>query len=180
MRDAIARRLADIGLSLHPEKTKIVYCKDSRRRRHFPVSFTFCGYAFRPRKAYNKAKKVAFTSFLPAVDPGKLASMSRQVASWRIHRRKNLTLDDLATGDQPRVAGLARILHRVLPERRETTLPAHRPPSGALGEVEVQAAGAQRQTGTNVASKGPITDAGAVRALEVLSLRLASWAARAV
>jgi RNA-directed DNA polymerase len=97
VRDAVARRLADVGLELHPDKTRIVYCKDSNRRgTHEHVSFTFCGYTFRPRKAYNKTRKRAFTSFLPAVDPGKLTDMSRRVASWQLQRRVNLTLADLA------------------------------------------------------------------------------------
>ena len=92
VRDAVARRLAEVGLELHPDKTRIVYCKDSNRRGTYEqVSFTFCGYTFRPRRAYNKRTGVAFTGFLPAVSPGKLTAMSRRVASWRIHRRKNLT-----------------------------------------------------------------------------------------
>ena len=41
---------------------------------------------------------MTFTSFLPAVSQEKLTAMSRRVASWRIHRRKNLALDDLAPG----------------------------------------------------------------------------------
>src|SRR5450759_5900649 len=50
VRDAIGRRLAEIGLELHPDKTRIVYCKDGMRRLEYEqVSFTFCGYAFRPR-----------------------------------------------------------------------------------------------------------------------------------
>ena len=106
VRESIGRRFADIGLSLHPEKTKIVYCKDSRRHRDHPVmSFTFCGYAFRPRKAFNKAEGRAFTRFLPAVDPGKLTDMSRKVASWKIHRRITLTLNDLARGVNPALRG---------------------------------------------------------------------------
>lgn len=53
--EAIGLRFADIGLTLHPDKTRIVYCKDDKRRRDYPtVSFTFCGYAFRPRKAFSK------------------------------------------------------------------------------------------------------------------------------
>jgi hypothetical protein len=72
------------------------------------------------------------------------------------------------SADQSAAAGLARILHRVLPERGGPTLPAHRPPSGALGAVEVQAAGAKRQAGTGVAARGPIPGARAVRALALL------------
>ena len=87
MREAIGRRFADIGLSLYPEKTKIVYCKDSRRQRDHPVmSFTFCGYAFRPRRAFNKAEGRAFTRVLAGGRSSrKLTDMSRKVASWKIH-----------------------------------------------------------------------------------------------
>lgn len=47
VREAIARRLVDVGLQLHPGKTRLVYCKDSRRRRTYEhISFTFCGYTF--------------------------------------------------------------------------------------------------------------------------------------
>jgi len=54
VRDAVGRRFASIGLTLHPDKTKIVFCQDGKRRRDFPVtSFTFCGYEFRPRRAFN-------------------------------------------------------------------------------------------------------------------------------
>ena len=106
VRDAVARRLADVGLDLHPDKTRIVYCKDSNRRRDYEeISFTFCGYMFRPRRAYNKRTGEVFTSFLPAVSPEKLTAMSRRVASWRIHRRTTLTLDDLAAPINLRLRG---------------------------------------------------------------------------
>lgn len=106
VRAAIGRRLADIGLSLHPDKTKIVYCKDEKRGRDYPVtSFTFCGYAFRPRKAFSKAKRKAFTGFLPAVAPDKVSGMSRKVTAWKMHRRTSLTLNDLAREANPVLRG---------------------------------------------------------------------------
>jgi RNA-directed DNA polymerase len=49
---SIAERLAECGLTMHPEKSKIVYCQDSNRTESFPnVQFTFLGFTFRPRKA---------------------------------------------------------------------------------------------------------------------------------
>jgi RNA-directed DNA polymerase len=106
VQDAIGRRLADIGLLMHPDKTRIVYCKDSRRRLDFEqVLFTFCGYTFRPRKAYNKVERKAFTSFLPAVSPDKLTDMSRKAVAWRLHRRTTSTLDDLAREVNPVLRG---------------------------------------------------------------------------
>lgn len=106
VRDAIGRRLVEIGLELHPDKTKIVYCKDSRRRQEYElVSFTFCGYTFRPREAFDRGQKQSFTGFLPAVAPGKLADMSRKAASWRLHRHTTSTLEDLAEDVNPVLRG---------------------------------------------------------------------------
>ena len=45
---AIAERLGTLGLELHPDKTKIVYCKDANRRGNSEhTSFDFLGYSFR-------------------------------------------------------------------------------------------------------------------------------------
>ena len=49
---AITERMQEVGLRLHPDKTRIVYCKDGKRRGdHEHTSFTFLGYTFRARKA---------------------------------------------------------------------------------------------------------------------------------
>ncbi len=67
IRKAIAKRLLDCGLELHPEKTRIIYCKDDLRKgRHTDEKFDFLGYEFRPRKSINRNGKV-FTNFSPAV-----------------------------------------------------------------------------------------------------------------
>src|SRR5215468_1936031 len=48
---ALASRMANCKLTLHPEKTKIVYCKDANRRGDFPdIRFDFLGFQFRARK----------------------------------------------------------------------------------------------------------------------------------
>jgi len=50
MLSVIERRLARCKLQLHPEKTKIVYCKDAKRPGNYEhESFDFLGYSFRPR-----------------------------------------------------------------------------------------------------------------------------------
>jgi len=106
LRDAIGQRMAGVGLSLHPDKTRIVYCKDSNRRgSHEHTSFTFLGYTFRPRRARNKRRGVNFTSFQPAMSRDKLTEKSREVRQWRLHRRPNDTLGDLADAINPIVRG---------------------------------------------------------------------------
>jgi RNA-directed DNA polymerase len=102
---ALAERMEEVGLRLHPAKTRIVYCRDSRRRGSYEhTSFTFLGYTFRPRKARYPDGK-AFTSFLPAVSAEALKAMGKRLRSWRIHLRTRNDLDELAAWINPIVAG---------------------------------------------------------------------------
>jgi RNA-directed DNA polymerase len=102
---ALTERMKEVGLRLHPDKTKIVYCKDSRRRGSYEhTTFTFLGYTFRPRKARYPDGK-AFTSFLPAIGAEALKVMGRRVRSWRIHMRVRDDLAELAEWINPIVAG---------------------------------------------------------------------------
>jgi RNA-directed DNA polymerase len=96
VRDAIAARLAQVGLELHPDKTRLVYCKDADRRDdHEVTSFVFLGYEYRPRLAKNKHGK-HFVSFLPAVSREAMKAMGREIRSWHWARRSDKSLDDLA------------------------------------------------------------------------------------
>src|SRR3984893_19223529 len=66
---ALEGRMAEVGLRLHPDKTKIVYCRDQRRRGSYELtSFTFLGYTFRPRTARSGNGNL-FLTFAPAVSP---------------------------------------------------------------------------------------------------------------
>jgi len=96
VRDAMASRLAGLGMELHPGKTKIVYCKDRRRDGTFPcTAFTFLGYTFRTRGAKGGGGKV-FTSFLPAVSAAAKKDMGYEIRSWQIGRHTDLDMKALA------------------------------------------------------------------------------------
>lgn len=96
VRDAIAARLAQVGLELHPDKTRIIYCKDADRTGSFEhTKFTFLGYEFRPRLAKNRHGK-HFVSFLPAVSTDAMKTMGAEIRSWTLGCRSDKSLDDLA------------------------------------------------------------------------------------
>ena len=102
---SIARRLAECGLTLHPEKSKVVYCKDSHRTATYPqVHFTFLGFTFRPRKARGAQNRL-FTSFLPGASADAMKRMRRAVRGWRIHRQTSVTLAELAKQCNPAIRG---------------------------------------------------------------------------
>jgi len=101
----IAQRMQEVGLTLNPDKTRIVYCKDGRRRgEHEHTSFTFLGYAFRGRGARSRNGRI-FNGFLPAISPEALKAKSVELRRMRIHRRTDLSLDDLARWLNPIVSG---------------------------------------------------------------------------
>jgi hypothetical protein len=102
---ALEQRLAGLGLELHPDKTRIVYCKDDDRRGSFEhTSFTFLGYTFAPRGAKGRGGKPR-VSFLPAVSNQALARMGGQLRRWRLHAWTTRSLDELADRINPVVRG---------------------------------------------------------------------------
>jgi RNA-directed DNA polymerase len=102
---ALTDRMEQVGLRLHPDKTKIVYCKDDNRPGEFGcTSFTFLGYQFRPRTVRTK-HGVLFTAFAPGISPEALKVLSGEVRRWRLHQRTRHDLVDLAAWVNPIVRG---------------------------------------------------------------------------
>ena len=60
----VHHRMESVGLELHPQKTKIVYCRDHRRKGKYPkVKFDFLGYSFQPRTTFSKKKGKLFLGY---------------------------------------------------------------------------------------------------------------------
>ena len=103
---AIRRRLAECGLCVHPEKTKVVYCKDDRRPdEHEHTKFTFLGYEFRARQVRNSQAGLFFVGFTPAVSPQAKRQMRYTVRSWNLKSRVPLRIDEVARQINPVVRG---------------------------------------------------------------------------
>ena len=96
LKAALACRFAECGLELHPDKTRIIYCKDDDRRQDYPtISFDFLGYCFRPRRSKNRWGK-PFINFSPAVSNKAAKAIRQEVRSWNLPLRSDKALDDLA------------------------------------------------------------------------------------
>ncbi len=102
---AIDRRFADCGLVLHPEKTRVVYCKDTNRKGEAAViQFDFLGYRFRPRLTTWRGWLLA-ASYLPAVSPEALKAIGQTIRRWSLHTRSDKALADLARMVNPSIRG---------------------------------------------------------------------------
>lgn len=105
LKEELKDRFRRCGLELHPDKTRIVYCKDGKRREKYPdIQFTFLGYCFRPRCAVDR-KGEKFTSFLPAVSPRALIKMRERIRSWRLGDHAMLPLEDITRFINPILMG---------------------------------------------------------------------------
>lgn len=107
VKKALLERMKSCGLELHPEKTHIVYCKDSnRRQKGYPkMSFDFLGYTFRPRLAQNSQRGEWFTNWLPAVSSKSMRSMNEQMCNWAELKKTTNTLQDIAAAINPVLTG---------------------------------------------------------------------------
>jgi len=107
LRAAVAERLGALGLELHPEKTKIVFCKDANRRGSYEhTSFNFLGYTFRGRMA--KGRFGYFVSFQPAMSVDAQKAKGLQIRAWHLKRGSSMDLSGLAEEINPQVRGWIR------------------------------------------------------------------------
>lgn len=87
MLEAIRGRMQEIGLRLNSRKTKIVFCKDYRRKaKEEQVQFGFLGFSYQPRPAKSKFKDKSFTTFTPEISRGnktKIRNSIKQSVNWR-------------------------------------------------------------------------------------------------
>ena len=106
--EEIRERLSLCHLRLHPEKTKIVYCKDSNRGGNYKhVSFTFLGYDFKPRRCQNRNGKL-FLGFSPAMGKAKRKEKFAELRQMNLQNRTGHQLEDLAKALNPKVRGWIR------------------------------------------------------------------------
>jgi RNA-directed DNA polymerase len=102
---AIGSRMAQVGLEVHPDKTRIVYCKDSNRAgSHEHERFDFLGYTFRPRLAKSRSGAF-FVSFCPAVSDGAAKQIRQEIKRWRLHLWCDQSLNEVARDVNPIVRG---------------------------------------------------------------------------
>jgi len=105
VREGVTTRLKECGLEVHPEKTKLVYCKDANRQETHPIEkFDFLGYTFRPRAAVNR-KGECFCSFSPAISKKAVKKISDAIRKWYLHRRTAESIEDLAKMLNPKLRG---------------------------------------------------------------------------
>ena len=103
---ALQLRFKECGLELHPDKTKIIYCKDGKRNKKYPnVTFDFLGYGFRRRVVKNSKDNSLFLSFTAAASKASINAMRQKTRNQKFYRRTDLSLNDIANMFNPVLRG---------------------------------------------------------------------------
>ena len=103
---ALEKRFKECGLEMHPDKTKIVYCKDDNRKRKYPeTKFSFLGYDFVGRRIKQKEGNKVFFGFNPAVSKQALKSMRAETRGRAFRNRTDMSLEDIAKEYNPVIRG---------------------------------------------------------------------------
>jgi RNA-directed DNA polymerase len=111
----IGQRFQECNLTIHPEKSGIIYCKDKNRLEQFErVCFDFLGYTFRPRRCVDKQGMV-HPNFLPAISNSSKKAITKEIRSWHIQLKNDKSLEDIAEMFQAEVRGWVNYYGRFYP-----------------------------------------------------------------
>ncbi len=103
--ESLKTRMEEWKLELHPEKTRIVYCKDGKRKGEYPnTSFDFLGYTFRVRRCADKMGRI-FYGFNPAVSEQAKKSMKQRIRRMRLQTKSYLSIEELSRVIDPIIRG---------------------------------------------------------------------------
>ena len=103
---ALEARMKRCALELHPDKTKIVYCKDDNRKGSAEViQFDFLGFTFSMRTVRNRYNGTLFNGFGPAISLKAQQKIRNEIKSWKIYKRSDLSIFDISNFCNPKIRG---------------------------------------------------------------------------
>jgi group II intron reverse transcriptase/maturase len=92
---ALNDRMAEIGLELHPRKTRKVFVGRGASPIGVAREFTFLGYDFKQRTLIDRSGKL-FRRIAPGASKAAMKGMTRTIKGWRIHRSSAASAAELA------------------------------------------------------------------------------------
>lgn len=90
----LEERMGEVGLTLHPKKTQVVYV-GSFERNNVETSFTFLGYDFQQRVVRSR-KGELIRVCMPGASKKALKGIAEMIRSWKIPREISEEIEELA------------------------------------------------------------------------------------
>ncbi len=93
----IAERMNQCQLELHPLKTKIVYCRDYKRKEsHERVQFDFLGFSFQPRPTKDYQTGIIYNMFDLSISRGSQKRIVEEINRFKIQMWSESTIEQIA------------------------------------------------------------------------------------
>jgi group II intron reverse transcriptase/maturase len=100
------KRMKQCGLELHPEKTKLVYCRDYRRQGAFEnVKFDFLSYSFQPRTARSKKTRELFLGYDCAISTSSKKRIAEKMRELKVETLTHNSIVGVAQFLEPYIRG---------------------------------------------------------------------------
>ena len=103
----LRQRMQEYALELHPEKTKIVYCKNYlRNEKHEHESFVFLSYSFQSRTVRDKfGRNKRLLTFSPAICQMAKKHINKEIRTVFKDRMSDVSLEEFARRLRPKIIG---------------------------------------------------------------------------
>ena len=107
LKEVLTRRFEQCRLKLNAEKTKIVQCPTSTRKKveGSEASFDFLGYTFQCRKSWNRKQGQCFMNFLPAISKKSVKKLHEKMKEWKLHSHLDWKLQQVGIEIESQVRG---------------------------------------------------------------------------
>ncbi len=113
---SLDKRMRECQLELHPEKTRIVYCKDKDRKNEYPITeFEFLGYTFKGVfiKYRNGGTGV---NFIASASKKSNKAFRNKLRSLELHKKTGCKIEMIAEEINPMVRGWINYFGRYNPQ----------------------------------------------------------------
>ncbi|MGH3942173.1 MAG: reverse transcriptase domain-containing protein [Pseudonocardiaceae bacterium] len=167
IRHVVEERLLEFGLRCHPEKSRIVYCKQDGRDEEYPdTSFTFLGFDFR-RAPIRRRDGVLMCGFVPLVGRAARTSMAREIRQWKLGPQDQSEFPGPCRDGQSHRVGVDQLLWALLQVQvDELSRTADQPLPCEVGDAEIQAIASCQEEDSPEDGRDSVGFSGDVRSLE--------------
>ncbi len=115
-------RMREVRLELHPEKTRIAYCKDKDRRSDYPITeFDFLGYTYKAMYIMCRDGKMR-NNFICYVSKKSAKDFRDKIKSLEIHKKTGSTIQMISEILNPMIRGWMNYFGKYNPSVMKYTL----------------------------------------------------------
>lgn len=105
LRKMLEKRMREVGLELHPEKTRIAYCRDKDRKGDYPITeFDFLGYTYKAMYIMCRDGKMR-NNFVCYVSKKSGKVFRDKIKSLEIHKKTESTIQMISEILNPMIRG---------------------------------------------------------------------------